>query len=241
MPWTINNPPPPAKNWTEAQKRKCVSAANATLKRTGSEKDAIYACIAAAGKSQRKQVDEDAYENESEKAKRRFELIALAYIAGRLTLNQFNQQMRDGLQEHFTALMLLAMGSGRTPTTRDLELLNRFLQREYQFLDGFIADLEAGRMTDNRTVYRAGLYGYNRHTYVAYTVPTDIASLMPFLPGEDCLGDGLCGCHLEIEFDTDGTAYVTWVLDPAKESCEVCIGHTIESPFIFTREQQTNG
>ena len=51
MPWTTDNPPPPAENWTEEEKEKCVSAANAVLREGGSEEEAIQACIHAAGKS----------------------------------------------------------------------------------------------------------------------------------------------------------------------------------------------
>jgi len=51
MPWTTDNPPSPAKNWTAEEKKKCVSAANAVLAKDGSEQDAIFACIRAAGKT----------------------------------------------------------------------------------------------------------------------------------------------------------------------------------------------
>jgi len=50
MPWTVDNPPPCAENWTEDEKYRCVSAANEVLAGEGSEAEAIYACIAAAGK-----------------------------------------------------------------------------------------------------------------------------------------------------------------------------------------------
>lgn len=51
MPWTVENPPKCAKNWTEAEKKKCVKAANAALREGSSEEDAIFACIRAAGKT----------------------------------------------------------------------------------------------------------------------------------------------------------------------------------------------
>lgn len=51
IPWSLSNPPPPAKNWTKDEKRRCVAAANSTLESTGDEEKAIFACIAAAGKS----------------------------------------------------------------------------------------------------------------------------------------------------------------------------------------------
>ena len=53
MPWTADNPPDVAKNWTVEEKEKCVSAANAVLADGGSDEEAIYACIHAAGKSER--------------------------------------------------------------------------------------------------------------------------------------------------------------------------------------------
>jgi uracil-DNA glycosylase family 4 len=51
MPWSVENPPSVAKNWTAEQKRKCVAAANAVLDDGGTDEDAIFACINAAGKS----------------------------------------------------------------------------------------------------------------------------------------------------------------------------------------------
>lgn len=63
MPYSFpNNVPRPAKNWTEAEQRKCVAAANAVLDREGwegandekrkeIEREAIFACISGAGKS----------------------------------------------------------------------------------------------------------------------------------------------------------------------------------------------
>jgi len=51
MPWTKDSPPKCAKNWSDEEKEKCVSAANAVLREGGSEQDAIFACIRNAGKT----------------------------------------------------------------------------------------------------------------------------------------------------------------------------------------------
>jgi uncharacterized protein YdaT len=51
MPWTKDDPPPPAKNWSDSEKEKCVKAANAVLREGGKDEEAIYACIHAAGKT----------------------------------------------------------------------------------------------------------------------------------------------------------------------------------------------
>lgn len=54
MPWTKSNPPSVAKNWTDTEKEKCVAAANGALQDGGSDEEAIFACIHAAGKSKKK-------------------------------------------------------------------------------------------------------------------------------------------------------------------------------------------
>lgn len=52
MPWSYpDDVPAVAQNWTAAEQERCVAAANAVLAETGDEEQAIYACIAAAGKS----------------------------------------------------------------------------------------------------------------------------------------------------------------------------------------------
>lgn len=52
MPWSFpGNIPKVAKNWTAAEQKKCISAANAVLRDGGSEQSAIFACIRNAGKT----------------------------------------------------------------------------------------------------------------------------------------------------------------------------------------------
>lgn len=51
MPWTTDKPPSVAKNWSDDEKGKCVTAANAVLADDGDDEAAIFACINAAGKS----------------------------------------------------------------------------------------------------------------------------------------------------------------------------------------------
>lgn len=52
MPWTVDKPPRPARNWTREERERCVEAANATLEDGGTDEEAIYACIGAAGKAE---------------------------------------------------------------------------------------------------------------------------------------------------------------------------------------------
>ena len=48
MPWSMQNPPRPAKNWPDDRKRACVLAANAALRAGKSDEEAIQACLGAA-------------------------------------------------------------------------------------------------------------------------------------------------------------------------------------------------
>ena len=56
MPWTVDNPPNVAKNWSDSRKKKCVSAANAVLKDGGTDEEAIFACIHASERSRMNEI-----------------------------------------------------------------------------------------------------------------------------------------------------------------------------------------
>jgi HK97 family phage prohead protease len=51
MPWSYDDPPAVAINWTDDEIMRCVDAANAVLDDGGTDEEAIFACIHAAGKS----------------------------------------------------------------------------------------------------------------------------------------------------------------------------------------------
>lgn len=70
-----------------------------------------------------------------------------------------------------------------------------------------------------------------------FTVPGDVAELMPVMPGDDCLAGSGCRCHIDVEYDGN-TAYVYWLLDPLAESCPVCVAHAVESPFVFNLDEE---
>lgn len=60
MPWSYpDNVPSVAKNWTEAEQKACIAAGNAVLERGGTDKEAIFACIHAAGKSKKDATEVD--------------------------------------------------------------------------------------------------------------------------------------------------------------------------------------
>jgi hypothetical protein len=225
-----------AKNWTEPQKKRCTAAAQSVLENKGTEREAIFACIHAAGV--RKKQEPDEYDRACEDASLYFQHLLELYYEGELDIDEFESRFKSGLEEHYARLMLLALGTTREVTEDDLYVLKRRLEKDFGYLDGFVEDISTGRMTQPRALWRAGLYGWNRGTFVHFTVPADVIGLMPVLPGDDCLGGSACKCGLNTEVDSDGTIYVYWNLDPLAESCPICIAHSIESPFVFTLEDQ---
>lgn len=232
-----NKIPKVAQNWTPAQQRRCTRAAQSVLNRGGTEEEAIYACIHAA---KRKQYDpdlEDQYEETCEEASQEFQELVLALLAGSISMDSFSSSFRSRLEVLFTDLMVLGL-HGTEVTDRHREELARLLDREYEFFGGFEDDIRAAiaanTIQSGRLTWRASLYGYARMPFTAFTIPVDVIALMPFLPGEDCLGRSLCKCWLEVDEDDDNY-YVYWNVNPAAENCIVCLGHEDESPFTFSK------
>jgi hypothetical protein len=175
--------------------------------------------------------DETAYDKAVEEAHLTFQELVELYLLGRITLSLLRTRFGRALRGHYTTLMLLGL-EGREPTESDLAELNNRLQNENRLLDDFMLDLEAGTITGARALWRAGMYAPARGTFIYYTVPQRVAEQMPGLPGDICLGNGLCGCVLDV-IEDDGTLFVYWVVNPEKEHCEVCLFMESSSPFIF--------
>jgi hypothetical protein len=236
MPWSMSNPPSVAKNWTKEEKRRCVRAANATLKAGKSERDAIFACIAAAGKSKQKQIDENEYDATVEDGLNTFQELVELYLLGQITLSVLRARFQEALRLHYTRLMVLHIGQ-RDPTDAEVDFLNTKLEAQEILLEGFLADLAAGAISPNRALWRAGMYAPARDVYIGFSVPMAVVALMPGLPGEICLGQNLCGCWLDVEMDDEGNVYVYWMVDPLKESCIVCLDMESQNPFVFSAEE----
>lgn len=237
MPWTTTNPPKVAKHWSDTEKRICTSAANSELKRSGDDKKAIFACIGAVKnhrKSYKQGPEEDEYDLLSENASELLQDLVALFYAGDILLDEFTTRFQDDLRQVYLRAMLLGRGD-KEITEDDLVELQRRLDVQYAYLDDFVKDLRTGRYSEQKALWRAGLYGFPRGAFIYYSIPEDVAALMPFLPGDLCLGGpGLCKCHIEVSYDDEGTAFVDWVLDPVAEHCSPCIAASMESPFVFS-------
>lgn len=181
-------------------------------------------------------VNNEAYDHVVEDGLTVFQDLVAAYFAGVITLLMLRSQFTEALKIYFVNLMILGL-DGREPSAADIDFVNGKITEHLALLDVFLADLAIGAISEKRALWRAGLYATDREAYIFYTVPNSIASLMPGLPGEVCLGNGLCHCELDVQYDDEGNASVYWIVNPESESCSVCLDMESQSPFLFSREE----
>lgn len=237
--------PKVAKHWSDAEKRICAEVAGSEYNKSHDDRKAVFACIGAV-KNHRKKYKtfykqgqkKDKFDKESEKASLKLQHLVELFYAGEITLNEFTGRFQSELKDHYMKVMLLGRGSQEI-TELDLAELQKKLDKQYKYLDGFVKDLGTGKYSQQRSMWRAGLYGFPYAAFIYYDTPQDVADLMPVLPGDDCLG--ICRCGLDVSYDDEGTAYVDWVLDPTAEHCIVCLSHAESSPFVFTAEELASG
>lgn len=100
--------------------------------------------------------------------------------------------------------------------------LDKRIDAQLKYLDGFVADLRAGKLTMAQAQARAALYsGATRGTFYATRYPG--LNAYPGDGGTPCLGN--CKCSLE---QRDGGLW--WVLHPA-EHCSGCLSRASGSPY----------
>lgn len=142
----------------------------------------------------------------------------------------FMQNMREALQEYYVRLALIA-SQGEVNSWNDAELL---LGRQYDFLDEFANDLLDGdELSSEQILARASRYSYAWSVFARYTLPDEVADILPAMPGVDCLGLDACGCWWEFEITRSGYLYAWWRVNLSKEHCPICMDYGMTySPFI---------
>lgn len=180
------------------------------------------------------------YEQERDKFKADLETLAKKYVSGKRTLAAFEKAMREGLKRFYIRVALIAKGKHKF-SDKDRGDLQKFLGLIYSYLDDFIDDLDLYSRkelaTDQGVISRASSYGVGWGVFSRFTIPGELADMLPFLPGISCMGDGDCGCILEYDNDEEGYN-VYWVRNPFKESCVVCLDLSVEwSPYKISYQE----
>lgn len=103
--------------------------------------------------------------------------------------------------------------------------LDKRIAVQLKYLDGFVADLKAGKLTMAQAQARANLYaGAVRGGFYAARYPG--LNAVPGDGGTPCKGN--CKCTLE---ERDGKIW--WVLHPA-EHCDGCVSRASGSPYTVS-------
>lgn len=143
---------------------------------------------------------------------------------GSISPDTFEQDMRDEIKALIIALAILGAGTALSLDDEiikaDLEL---FINANYALLDDFMEMIrESGAdLSVDYLSWRSGLYANARHAFVRFSIPADLFVQLDAFPGISCLGDGWCGCSLEVDED-EANWYVYWELG-ATEHCVVCL------------------
>jgi hypothetical protein len=157
-----------------------------------------------------------------------FARIVDNYLKGG-SLSTMKSAFKLELRSYYIQLALLAKG-GRSLTPQDKTDLGILLAKSYDFLDGFVVDLEKyngskALATDEGAIGRGARYSNAWHVYSRYSIPAALADVLPALPGQDCLGMSLCGCWLEWG-KVGNVIEVYWRINPIKEHCVLCVDYT---------------
>lgn len=137
----------------------------------------------------------------------------------------FGERMRAELRATYIQQYVLGRGGRELMQPADWGRVGSLLREQYQYLKGFVVDLEHGTLTEGQVRARANLYfqrsreAYEIANAYAYGLPR-----LPAYPGDlstECKGG--CHCHWEIQkLNEQGDADCYWRIDPQVENCPTC-------------------
>ena len=185
---------------------------------------------------------EGLYEEEQEEAKERYLALMHLYLAGDISLDEFDELMRVDLRDYYIRIVLIAREGGEL-TEQDRRDIAGYLAIEYAFLDGFISDLRESRddpdfvLSDQMALWRIGLYSLAWQVLSRFSLPRTVVPRLPVSPGIDCKGGSACGCRWEWE-QFGNELHFYWIIDPLKENCELCLTwESMYNPYVIILDE----
>lgn len=169
----------------------------------------------------------------------RFRALADDLLYGTLSLEDWHSQMMEGIRLAFIEQAIAGAyeGDERMITSADMRRIERDIERQYEFLDNFAADIEKAVLREGASLNfipaRAALYAQSSSAEY-WRQATDVD--LPNVPGDgstQCLGNCTCSIRLECEYDAIGSVVAVlafWELDPLHEEnhCPDCPRRAME-------------
>jgi len=155
------------------------------------------------------------------------EMRALAGRAarGEISADAFRAGMREAIRNVHGSQYILGRGGLDAMAASDVRTLGGLLRTQYGYLDGFVRDLGAGRLSDAQAEARAAMYAghgvgsFERGVAAAW----GLHGLLPEYPGERCLGLSACRCSWSFR-ETEQEIECTWRTG-GSDPCVVCQGN----------------
>jgi len=162
----------------------------------------------------------------NDRYKQRLEVVHRRLFDKRITIQQWEAEMRNNIKTVFVAQYMLGRGGRNNMTQADYGRLGFMLRRQYEFLRGFAQDIASGRYTVDSigaVAARANMYieASSQAFERAKTEGRGVPRLRQY-PGDgntQCKAN--CRCHLRIK-ETDKLWQVFWKLGKA-EHCQDCV------------------
>lgn len=180
------------------------------------------------------QKQEEAYRKRKQEAREEFEQLADEYFNHEIDQDEYEDKMKAAIIAYLVAIAMIAAGPSYSFTSMDITDLSSFSQDMYDLLEQMVRHVsDRSQFTIRYIQWRAGLFSHARGVFVRFSMPRDVWSELPEMPGDNCLGDGACGCSWRIEV-TDETIEAYWVLGTT-EHCTVCkVNAATYNPYVIS-------
>jgi len=157
-------------------------------------------------------------------------------LNGQITVQRWVLDFRTRLKDVYRNEYLLGRGGRQNMTASDWGKLGAMLKKQYQYLNGFARDIQAGKVSEGQMARRAQMYfdssrqAFERGKSSATGMPD-----LPAYPGDgqtQCLSN--CQCTWDIE-ETNTEWRATWSLGAA-EHCPDCVANAARwNPLVYQR------
>ncbi len=85
--------------------------------------------------------------------------VSNRYSDGQITMEQWRDQVAEEILDGHIQQYLLGRGGIKNMTDADWREVDKLVDRQYNYLEGFYKDIVDGKVTGGQLVTRAGLYG----------------------------------------------------------------------------------
>lgn len=98
-------------------------------------------------------------DEESARLETRLKAHARLLTQNKIDLPVFQQRMAEDLKLSHLRMSIFAAGGRTNMTKQHYGAVGRQLRTQYEYLDGFVTDLQNGKLTRERALARSGMYG----------------------------------------------------------------------------------